>query len=82
MAHRYKDSVAKTIERSHGDLDRYLLLTEANAITPWHVDFSGTSVFYIMLKGRKEFAVVEPTPENKKCFAIYEAGGRLVVIFF
>ena len=40
------------------DLDQYLLITEGGAITPWHVDFSGTSVFYFLLKGQKEFVVV------------------------
>lgn len=31
----------------------YLLLSQAKAITLWHIDFSGTSVLYILLKGCK-----------------------------
>ena len=33
----------------------YFLLSEGTSMTHWHVDFSGTSVFYSVLKGMKEF---------------------------
>ena len=46
----------------------YLLMSEAGAQTNWHQDFTGTSVFYILAKGKKHFFVVEPTEENQKLF--------------
>ena len=49
-------------------LEKYMLLSE-KAITPWHVDFSGTAVFYFLLRGSKEFLLVESTNENLKKFA-------------
>ena len=46
-----------------------MLLSE-KAITPWHVDFLGTAVFYFILRGSKKFFVGgAPTNENLKKFA-------------
>ena len=55
-------------------LEQYMLLSEEKAITPWHVDFSGTAVFYLLLKGTKEFLLVEPTAVNLQKYADYQAG--------
>lgn len=46
----------------------YLLLGQAGSITDFHVDFSGTSVFYMVLRGRKEFFLVKPTAHNEMVF--------------
>ena len=49
-------------------ISNYLLMTEQEAQTDWHQDFTGTSNFYFLLKGRKEFYIVEPTQKAQQCF--------------
>ena len=49
-------------------ISSYLLMTEQEAQTDWHQDLTGTSVFYFLLKGRKEFLIVEPTQKAQQCF--------------
>lgn len=63
-------------EFCHRNISKYCLLTEKSAITPWHTDFSGTAVFYLLLKGTKEFVVVKPTPENINKFNQYLEGNQ------
>ena len=46
----------------------YLLMSEEEAETDWHQDFTGTSAFYILLNGRKEFFLVEPTEKAQERF--------------
>ena len=46
----------------------YLLMPEQQAQTDWHQDFTGTCVFYFLLKGRKEFYIVELTQKARQCF--------------
>ena len=74
LGHRYEKVLPPVLKSS--DVSKYMLMTEGGAITPWHVDFSGTSVFYILLKGEKEFLVVEPTLFNKELFEDYLAGNQ------
>jgi hypothetical protein len=40
------------------------LISQANNFTYWHVDFSATSVFYHLLKGKKEFYICPRTDNN------------------
>ena len=49
-------------------ISNYLLMTEGEAQTDWHQDFTGTSVFYFLLKGRMKFFVVEPTQKAQQRF--------------
>ena len=44
----------------------YLLMTEQEAQTDWHQNFTGTSVFYFLLKTGKEFFFVEPTKKAQQ----------------
>ena len=46
----------------------YLLMSEHEAQTDWHQDFTGTSASYFLLKGRNEFFIVEPTEKAQKRF--------------
>ena len=46
----------------------YLLMSEEEAQTDWHQDFTGTSAFYFLLNGRKEFFLVEPTEKTQERF--------------
>ena len=47
---------------------RYLLVSQAGAVTLWHTDFSGTAVFYFLAKGVKVFYVVRATKSNLALF--------------
>ena len=49
-------------------ISNYLLLTKAGAQTNWHQDFTGTSVFYLVVKGRKHFYILENNESNQKLF--------------
>ncbi len=55
-------------------VSNYLLMSERNAVTPWHIDFSFTSVFYFVLTGDKEFLVV---PRNRPNIAAFEEWNAL-----
>ena len=49
-------------------ISNYLLMTEQEAQTDWCQDFTGTSVFYFVVKGRKQFFIVEPTQKAQQRF--------------
>lgn len=59
-----------------------------DAITPWHVDFSYTSVAYFPIVGSKEFFVVPATKLSQKLFEDFTKHGNAdglvisLVIFF
>ena len=40
---------------------KYFILSCANSYTMWHIDFTGTSVYYHILQGTKWFFIIEPT---------------------
>ena len=50
----------------------YLLYSKKGSVTPWHTDYTGTSVFYLLLSGVKEFFFLQPTPSNKELAERYE----------
>ncbi|EGT53564.1 hypothetical protein CAEBREN_20648 [Caenorhabditis brenneri] len=50
----------------------FLLLSMEGSFTDIHVDFSATSVYYHVVKGRKIFYVAKPTEENLRIYAEYE----------
>ena len=43
-------------------------MTEKEAETDWHQDFTGTSAFYFFLKQSKDFCLVEPTEKAQQHF--------------
>ena len=43
-------------------------MSVAHAYTDWHIDFGGSSVYYRILKGRKVFFFLKPTPENLEAY--------------
>ena len=46
----------------------YILLSQKGSITPWHVDYTNTSVFYHLLHSRKEFFMIAGTVRNREIF--------------
>ena len=54
--------------------DSYLLYSKKGSVTPWHTDYTGTSVFYFLLSGVKEFFFLQATSSNKELAERYETG--------
>ena len=46
----------------------YMILSNDQCVTPWHVDFSSTTAFYTVARGHKTFWLMEPTRENMKFY--------------
>ena len=61
--------------------ETYLLMSEKNSITDWHVDYSGSAVYYEVLSGLKEVVFVDPTAHNQKVFEEYLNNSKLVNYF-
>lgn len=57
-------------ERKHDapTVQYYCLTSTAGCYTDFHVDFGGTSVWYHVLEGRKEFLLIDPTVENLRIY--------------
>lgn len=51
----------------------YLTISEDRSITPWHMDFGSTTVWYTVIKGVKEFFIVKATPKNRSIFEEYSS---------
>ncbi|VEU19446.1 DEKNAAC100421 [Brettanomyces naardenensis] len=43
---------------------KYVLMSVADAFTDFHIDFAGTSVYYTILSGKKQFLMYPPTDRN------------------
>ena len=64
-------------------ISNYLLLSEKNCLTDFHQDFTGTSVFYLVVKGEKTFLLVRPTPNNQHVYGEWsELDERKGCLFF
>ncbi|CAM9872565.1 unnamed protein product [Scytosiphon promiscuus] len=46
----------------------YCLMSQGGSYTDFHVDFGGTSVWYHILKGEKEFLLIRPTKKNLELY--------------
>ena len=55
------------------NIGKMLLFSQADAQTGFHMDFSGSDVFYLMLCGSKDFYLVPATPENITAFRDFES---------
>ena len=49
----------------------YMLVSQGTSQTHWHLDFTGSSVFYTVLSGRKIFFVLQPTTNNRNLLSEY-----------
>ncbi|XP_014244978.1 lysine-specific demethylase phf2-like isoform X3 [Cimex lectularius] len=63
-------------------VEKYCLISPANSYTDFHIDFSGTSVWYHIVKGIKVFYLIKPTCDNFKLFWTWmESQNRLKTFF-
>lgn len=49
----------------------YCLMGVQDSYTDFHIDFGGTSVFYHIISGEKEFYFIEPTKRNLDIYALW-----------
>lgn len=47
---------------------KYILMSVRNCYTDFHIDFAGTSVYYSLLKGHKQFILLPPTDRNLRAY--------------
>jgi F-box/leucine-rich repeat protein 10/11 len=62
-------SLERAADEEYPNVQYYCLTSAAGCYTDFHVDFGGTSVWYHVLNGEKDFCLIPPTKEN---LAIYE----------
>ena len=60
-------------EKDKPPVNKYCLLSMRDSYTDFHIDFSGTSVWYHVLKGRKRFFFIAPTDENITAYEKWQA---------
>ena len=61
--------------------ENFGLFSQANTFTSWHVDFSHTSVFYQLIRGKKEFYICERTENNVKVLRNFAARFHRTLVF-
>ncbi|CDW53554.1 PHD and Cupin 8 domain containing protein [Trichuris trichiura] len=50
------------------EVSKFCLISMAGSYTDFHIDFSGTSVWYAPVRGSKVFYLIKPTEENLRLF--------------
>ncbi|KFD67773.1 hypothetical protein M514_07513 [Trichuris suis] len=50
------------------EVSKFCLISMAGSYTDFHIDFSGTSVWYAPVRGCKVFYLIKPTEENLRLF--------------
>ncbi|GMS98516.1 hypothetical protein PENTCL1PPCAC_20691, partial [Pristionchus entomophagus] len=60
-----------SFENKYPLVERYCLMSASSSYTGFHIDFTGSSVWYHVLKGTKVFFLVEPTSANISAYEKY-----------
>ncbi|CAN0334981.1 unnamed protein product [Pylaiella littoralis] len=60
----------------------YCLMSQGGSYTDFHVDFGGTSVWYHILRGKKEFLLIRPTKKNLELYEGWIRSPTQSQIFF
>ncbi|CAB3402172.1 unnamed protein product [Caenorhabditis bovis] len=69
IAFNGRDKKLYTPHHTFPKVQNYCLMSVADCYTDFHIDFSGTSVWYHVLKGKKVFWLIPPTETN---FLLYQ----------
>ena len=77
----YKKKLHESTYTKGDKVANYLLVSQGGAVTLWHTDFSGTSVFYALVKGCKVFYLIRPTPNNVQLWESFLSQPRRDVFF-
>jgi F-box/leucine-rich repeat protein 10/11 len=60
----------------------YCLTSATDSYTDFHIDFGGTSVWYHIVQGQKEFLLIPPTESNLKKYEDWLCSPNQNEIFF
>ncbi|CAM9608387.1 unnamed protein product [Laminaria digitata] len=60
----------------------YCLMSQGGSYTDFHVDFGGTSVWYHILRGKKEFLLIRPTQANLDLYEGWISSPTQSQVFF
>ena len=60
---------------------RYCLMSVAGCFTDFHIDFGGTSVWYHVLRGEKQFLLIPPSPDAYSIFQHWQMSGEQEGVF-
>lgn len=63
-------------EDYYPQVSKYCLMSPGESWTDWHIDFSASSVFYHILRGRKVFYFISPTPDNLRKYEIWSGSSQ------
>ena len=55
---------------------RYCLMSVAGCYIDFHIDFGGTSVWYHVLRGEKQFMLIPPSRDSYSTFQHWQMGGE------
>merc|ERR1719334_1618998 len=65
---------SNTLKSPKPQVGKYCIMSKKDSYTDFHIDFGGTSVWYHVLSGEKQFFLIRPTPGN---LSLYERWTRL-----
>uniref|UniRef100_A0A8C2A7Q0 [histone H3]-dimethyl-L-lysine(36) demethylase n=1 Tax=Cyprinus carpio TaxID=7962 RepID=A0A8C2A7Q0_CYPCA len=81
LKERQRDSTNAIIDMQYPKVQKYCLMSVEGCFTDFHIDFGGTSVWYHILRGRKVFWLIPPTPQNLELYENWVLSGKQGDIF-
>uniref|UniRef100_A0A7N6B5E1 [histone H3]-dimethyl-L-lysine(36) demethylase n=1 Tax=Anabas testudineus TaxID=64144 RepID=A0A7N6B5E1_ANATE len=81
LKERQRDSTNAIIDMHYPKVQKYCLMSVQGCFTDFHIDFGGTSVWYHILRGRKVFWLIPPTPQNLEMYENWVLSGKQGDIF-
>ena len=77
-----KESTNAIEEMKYPKVQKYCLMSVKGCYTDFHIDFGGTSVWYHILRGKKVFWLIPPTPLNMELYEQWVSRSCLNDLFF
>ncbi|XP_073676548.1 lysine-specific demethylase 2A isoform X2 [Garra rufa] len=81
LKERQRDSTNAIIDMQYPKVQKYCLMSVEGCFTDFHIDFGGTSVWYHILRGKKVFWLIPPTPQNLELYENWVLSGKQGDIF-
>uniref|UniRef100_A0A8C6TWT2 [histone H3]-dimethyl-L-lysine(36) demethylase n=1 Tax=Neogobius melanostomus TaxID=47308 RepID=A0A8C6TWT2_9GOBI len=81
LKERQTDSTNAIIDMHYPKVQKYCLMSVQDCFTDFHIDFGGTSVWYHILRGKKVFWLIPPSPQNLETYENWVLSGKQGDIF-
>ncbi|KAK2815523.1 hypothetical protein Q5P01_025990 [Channa striata] len=81
LKERQRDSTNSINDMQYPKVQKYCLMSVEGCYTDFHIDFGGTSVWYHILRGRKVFWLIPPTPQNLELYENWVLSGKQGDVF-